>query len=190
MLNRLGAFAKRIELLPGQPGHLRIGPRGHGLQVVRQIADRHGRERHAVSERGNPVNHERGLGEHDVVLRGAESAHGKVEQLVRAVALDDVRHRHAMLRCDALTQPERVRVGVAMHVVQRGARRGEGFRARTERVFVGGELDRIRNAELTRELLDGLTALVREQRLDRRRYQGRHRGPSLISRAGNRQCNR
>ncbi len=88
-------------------------------------------------------------------------AHRQIQELIRAVALDDLRHGQAVLGGDALAQLERVGVRVAMHVVQRRTRGGQRLRARAERVLVRRELDGIRDAELTRQLLDRLASFVR-----------------------------
>ena len=49
----------------------------------------------AAGQRGNPVHHERGLSEHDVLGWGAKGTHDQIEQLVRAVADDDLVARDA-----------------------------------------------------------------------------------------------
>src|SRR5688572_412768 len=69
-----------------------------------------------------------------------------------------------------------------MHVPERGACRLQRARARPERVLVGRELHGVRDAELPRELLHGLTALVGYERFDGRGDERGHTGAGNLTR--------
>jgi len=101
---------------------------------------RHGREGYARGQRRDAIDDERRLGEHDVLLGRAESAHHEVEQLVRAGAEQDLFHRDAVLFGQLHAQVVGSAVGVAVRVGQRAPRGLERARARPERVLVRSQL--------------------------------------------------
>jgi hypothetical protein len=92
--------------------------------------------------------------------RAEKAAHDQLDELVGAVAHDDV------LGGEAVTPRQRhpkivgAAVGVAVEMAQRVRDRLEHPLRGRERILVGGELDDVGEAELALELLDGLPGLV------------------------------
>ena len=67
--------------------------------------------------------------------------------------------RHAEVRAEGRAQLRRLRVGVAVDLGHRGARRLDRLRRRAEGVLVRGELDHVGEAQLALHLADGLARL-------------------------------
>ena len=139
---------------------------GHGLEVVGEVAQRdHARRRrhrlhdHAVDDEGL-------VGHHRLVARPEEGAHDELDDLVRAVADEDVVRRHAVPLGQAPAEIEGGAVRVEMDGAERVGHRRHRPRRRAERVLVRGELDRARDAELALHLLDRLARRIRRERPD------------------------
>src|SRR5262249_48855668 len=118
------------------------------------------------------IAHERvAVRQHLVLARFAEDAHREVDELARALPDDDLLHRSAEAVGDGAAPAVGAPVGVAVGARQGGLRRLDPERRWSERVLIGGELDRAVDAELALQLLDGLARLVRNDFFDVRRNQ-------------------
>ena len=118
---------------------------------------------HANPPRGlddHRVHDERRVRDHRLLARAQEGPHDELDELVRAVAHDELVGGEAVAAGEG--DPEVVGAAVRIPVeVRQGVGDGleDALRGR-QGVLVGGELDDIREAELALELLDGLARLV------------------------------
>ena len=92
----------------------------------------------------------------------------ELDDLVRAVAEDEVGGRHAEFGGELLLQVEGVAVRIEVHLGQRLAHGGQGQPRRAQRVFVGGQLDDVvgGQAEFARDFLDGAAGLIHRHGLE------------------------
>ena len=135
----------------------------HRREIVREVAQRHAARHAARRLDDQAVDDERLVRQHRLVAGAEKAPHDEFQELVRAVADEDILRRDAVACGEPLRQMERGPVGVAMNVRQRGGQRGERARRGPERILVGRELDGAADAELALELLDGLPRRVRGQ---------------------------
>ena len=139
---------------------------GDRLQVVREVPQRHGTRHPAGRLHHQPIDHERLVGHHRLIAHADEGADDELDDLVRAVADDDLVGGHAQALRQAALQVEGRAVRVAVQVPERGRDRGQRLGRRTERVLVGGELDGAVDPEVALELLDRHARRIRRERPD------------------------
>ena len=102
----------------------------------------------------------------DLVNAGTgEGVEEQLDDLVGAVAEDDVLAREAELLRDGVPEMEAAAVGIEMGALQLLAHRGHGEGRRAEGILVGGELDHEPGVEpeLARDIIDRLARLVRDE---------------------------
>ena len=152
--------------------------REHGVDVPRDVADEgHLGEVDVGGEQPEPIADKRRIPDDRVIAGLREGPAREVDELVRAVADDDLVHRHAVVRGERFAQ--RVRGGVRVATERRGRsheRLGDPRRG-AERVLVGGELHRVLDAELALELFDGLPGDVGDEAFDVGRDEAIHGSP-------------
>ncbi len=130
---------------------------GHGLGKVpaTRTAPRCGSRREGVArEDSRPLR------------RRGRCVPGKRDQLVGAVAENDLRGRHPELLREPLLEREGCAVGIQIGLFERGLDRGHRERTRPQRVLVRGELDRIGDAVFPGHLVDRLSRNIGGQRFD------------------------
>src|SRR6185312_17536445 len=144
---------------------------GHRVEVVAEVARRHGDAARAARLRGQRIDDETVLRVDRLVARLQERVRDELEDVVAAVAEHDRLGGDAEACGDRRLECEAVAVGIARDLGHRRRHRGRHRGARSARVLVGRELDDRRGieAELARELVDRLAGDVRRNAPDVRR---------------------
>jgi hypothetical protein len=96
----------------------------------------------------------------DLVRHVTGREHELIQEIVRAVAERELLERHAELGRQRPTKCEATRVGIEVQLIQRTWERSKGLRRGAQRVLVGRDFDRTRDAKLALQLLDGLARLI------------------------------
>jgi len=123
---------------------------------------------------------EGGLGDDDLVATLERRERHERDQLVGAVADDELLGRDAEPLGEGLTQREGATVGVEVHARRLVRDRGDDARRGSEGVLVRRQAHELRQAELRREPLEGLPRVVRGHPVEDGAPDVPH-GPILVS---------
>jgi hypothetical protein len=154
--------------------------RGQGLEIVVE-ALLHGRldQPAPVGVRGELVGDEALRARQHLLALQDEGANQQLDELVRAVADQDLLDREIEAAGESLLQIEGAAIGVEVHALAGCPRRGHPERRWSKRVLVGGQLGDVADPVLPLHLLDGLARHVGLQRRDVRRDE-RHPAHSSV----------
>ncbi len=138
-----------------------VGLFGFG-QVVAEIARRHGDEHATEQLSDNRVNGEAILGNDDFSARHDECVARKLDDLVGAVAEDQVLGAHAEFFGQPAFEVKGVAVGVEVEIVQDVLHRGERGGGWAERILIRSQFDDVRRgqAQLPGHFLNRAAGLV------------------------------
>ena len=146
------------------------GARGDGGQGRIEVLHEAGQLGHFHRARAEKLGHqvvhgERVLGSDHLVAGPQEGVAEKLDDLVGAVAEEDVFAPAAEFCRDGLAQVISAAVGIELGAVECAPHRRERLGRGAEGVFVGGQLDDLpgRDAEFAGEVLDGLAGLVTDE---------------------------
>ena len=130
---------------------------------------------------GQRIHREGMLRVHRAGVGPQEGAGCKLEDVVRAIAEHDLIALHPEARGQGRLQAIAIAVGIQGQGFQHVVHGLQGVRTDAERILVGGQLDDLREAQLTLQLGSGLTRLVRGDGADVRCSQitQRHDGLTL-----------
>ena len=106
------------------------------------------------------IDHKRLLRHHRFIARAHERSHCQFDDLVGAVAKDQLfRHDSQFLRHSGL-QIKAIAIRIKMKLVEPLLNSTDSLRRRSKRIFIRRELDGIRDAVLAFDLFDGLSRRV------------------------------
>jgi len=147
-----------------------------GVDITRQLGGRRRGDEPAIHHLGRePVRQEAIHRGQDLIAGLACCDHELVQQVIGAVAEEDVVGVAAEPGRQAAAQRESGGIGIAMQLGQRRRQRRQRPGRRPERVLVRGDLDDPGDAELALELLDRFPRLVDVQAGDMRWHEGARR---------------
>ncbi len=134
----------------------------HGWEVMAVVEGGDGNEASTEEVGDDGVDGEAVLRDDGIGVGVEEGVADEFEELIGAVAEEEVGGLDAEVAGEALLEVEGVAVGVEVDVGDGGVEGGDGFRGGAEGVFVGGEFDDLveGQAEFAGDLVDGAAGLV------------------------------
>ncbi len=139
-------------------------------QVDGKVHERNGQRFSAHRLDRQLVNQERRRRQNDLILREQESANGKIDDLVGAVAENDALKRQIEFLTQPPSQVITTAVGVAMKAAERGVHCGHRLGGGAQGVFIAGQFYRAGNTVFPFQFLQWLARRIGNQPRNVLRY--------------------